>query len=72
MLYRQSVEKDKVKRRKVVEEIQKLLAEEIPMMLLYGEIDNTVYRPEKYNRWTTRYDHTKLAHPKLSYVIRPE
>lgn len=55
-----------------MEEIQKLLAEEIPMMLLYGEIDNTVYRPEKYNRWTTRYDHTKLAHPKLSYVIRPE
>ncbi|CAL7914927.1 ABC transporter substrate-binding protein [Fusobacterium necrophorum] len=72
LLYQQSIEKDKAKRKKVVEEIQKLLAEEIPMMLLYGEIDNTVYRPEKYNRWTTRYDHTKLDHPKLSYIIRPE
>jgi len=71
LLYQQSIEKDKGKRKKLVKEIQKILAEEIPMMLLYGEIDNTVYRPEKYNYWMARYDHTKLEHPKLSYIIRP-
>ena len=56
----------------MIYKIQEVLAEEIPMLLLYGEIENTVYRPEKYDYWTTRYDHTKLDHPKLSYVIRPK
>ena len=51
--------------------ISKILADEIPMLLLYGKMDNTVYRPAKYDRWTVRYDHAKLDHPKLSYIIRP-
>ncbi|MGF7109195.1 ABC transporter substrate-binding protein [Treponema pedis] len=71
LLYRQSVEKDAEKRKALIYSVQEILADEIPMLLLYGEIDNTVYRPAKYNKWTVRYDHTKLEHPKLSYVIRP-
>lgn len=71
LLYRQSIEKDPVKRKNLVYRIQEILAEEIPLLLLYGQVDNTVYRPKKYDGWTIRYDHTKLDHPKLSYVIRP-
>ena len=71
LLYRQSVEKNAKKRKELIYSVQEILADEVPMLLLYGEIDNTVYRPAKYDRWTVRYDHTKLDHPKLSYMIRP-
>ena len=72
LLSEQSTEKDVEKRKELIYKIQEVLAEEIPMLLLYGEVENTVYRPEKYDYWTTRYDHTKLDHPKLSYIIRPK
>ena len=72
LLFQQSIEKNPEKRKELIYKIQEVLAEEIPMLLLYGEIENTVYRPEKYDYWTTRYDHTKLDHPKLSYIIRPK
>ena len=57
-------------RKQLIYDVQKILADEIPMLLLYGKIDNTVYRPAKYDRWTVRYDHAKLDHPKLSYIER--
>ena len=72
LLSQQSTERDVEKRKELIYKIQEVLAEEIPMLLLYGEVENTVYRPEKYDYWTTRYDHTKLDHPKLSYIIRPK
>ena len=71
LLYRQSVERNAETRKQLIYSIQEILADEIPMLLLYGKMDNTVYRPAKYDRWTVRYDHAKLDHPKLSYIIRP-
>ena len=71
LLYRQSIERNAETRKQLIYSVQEILADEIPMLLLYGKIDNTVYRPAKYDRWTVRYDHTKLEHPKLSYMIRP-
>ena len=71
LLYRQSIERNAETRKQLIYSIQEILADEIPMLLLYGKIDNTVYRPAKYDRWTVRYDHAKLDHPKLSYIIRP-
>lgn len=40
------------------------------MFLLYGEIENIVYRLEKYDYWIIRYDYIKLDYFKLLYVIR--
>lgn len=71
LLYRQSVERNAETRKQLLYSVQEILADEIPMLLLYGKMDNTVYRPAKYDRWTVRYDHAKLDHPKLSYIIRP-
>ena len=70
LLYRQSVERNAETRKQLLYSVQEILADEIPMLLLYGKMDNTVYRPAKYDRWTVRYDHAKLDHPKLSYIER--
>ena len=70
LLYRQSIERNAETRKQLIYDVQEILADEIPMLLLYGKIDNTVYRPSKYDRWTVRYDHAKLDHPKLSYIER--
>ncbi|MBQ9238706.1 MAG: DNA-binding protein [Treponema sp.] len=70
LLYRQSIEPDTEKRKQLIYAVQELLAEEVPLLLLYGEIDNTVFRPAQYDGWTVRYDHTKMEHPKLSYIKR--
>ncbi|WP_449241089.1 ABC transporter substrate-binding protein [Desulfoscipio gibsoniae] len=67
---RQARELDPEKRKKTIFELQELIAEEVPMILLYGQVDNHVYRPAKYDGWMFRYDHTKTDHCKLSYLER--
>lgn len=70
LLDAQELERDPERRKELIFEIQKRIAEELPMAMLYGEIDNTVYKPAHYGGWTVQFDHTKPEHCKLSYLTR--
>lgn len=70
LIDRQSMEIDEVKRKELIFEIQSKIADEVPMILLHGAVDNFVFRPEHYDGWMFRYDHSKCDHNKLSYLIR--
>lgn len=66
----QASERDESARKEMIFDLQKLIADEIPMIMLHGALDNFVFRTETYNGWMFRYDHSKVDHNKLSYLIR--
>lgn len=70
LLTKQAIERDADARKAEVYEAQKLISEDVPMIMLYGAVDNFTYRPDKYAGWMCRYDHNKVDHNKLSYLIR--
>lgn len=70
LLDAQEVERDPRRRKEIVFEIQRRIAEELPVAMLYGEIDNTAYKPAHYDGWRIQYNHTKPEHCKLSYLER--
>lgn len=70
LLMAQSSEANYESRKEMVFKAQEIIADEVPVILLYGNHDINVYRPEKYDGWMTTYDHTKPMHPKLSFMIR--
>ena len=57
-------------RKEYIFEMQKIIAQEVPMIMLYSNHDNFVYRHDYYDGWYARFDHSKLDHNKLSYLIR--
>lgn len=71
LLEAQSIEPNIQTRHKMVNKIQELLYENVPMIMLVGAIDNFVYHPDHYDGWSTRYDHNKVDHVKLSYLEQP-
>lgn len=68
----QAIERDAVKRKEMIFELQKIIANEVPMVMLYSTVTYFVYQPEKYDRWMMiRYDHNQRCDfYKLSYVVR--
>ncbi|MBF4693021.1 DNA-binding protein [Fusibacter sp. Q10-2] len=66
----QATVKSGAERKEMIFEMQKLIAEDVPMIMLYSNDDNFVYRQEYYDGWFARFDHSKLDHNKLSYVVR--
>lgn len=64
----QVIELNKDIRKKMLFEMQKIIADELPLLSLFGPIDNFVYRPEKFNGWKCRYDQSKVDQNKLSFV----
>lgn len=70
LLKKQAVEQNKETRKDIIFEIQERIADEVPMVMLYGAMDNFVYRPATYDGWMFCYDHSKCDHNKLSYLIR--
>lgn len=66
----QRTEMDEAKRKELIDQLQEMIAEEVPMILLYGAVDNHLYRPAEYDGWMYRYDHNKTDHNKLSYLER--
>jgi len=58
------------KRMALIGEMQDIIAEDVPMIMLFSVNDNFVYRQDKYDGWFARFDHSKLDHNKLSYVIK--
>ena len=72
LLSKQATEQDAQVRQDMIDEVQDIISDQVPMILLFGAVDNFVYRQDKYDGWTCRYDHNKVDHVKLSYLIREE
>lgn len=70
LLYEQSMTLEDSARAILLNEAQMLIAEDVPMILLMSINDNFVYRQSHYSGWYARFNHSKLDHNKLSYVIR--
>lgn len=70
LIKQQATEQDEAKRKALIFEIQEKIANEVPMIMLHGALDNFVFRPAVYDGWMFRYDHSKCDHNKLSYLIR--
>ena len=66
----QAMEADADVRKEIIFELQERIADEVPMVILYGAVDNFVFKPTEYDGWMFRYDHSKCDHNKLSYLIR--
>ncbi|MDN5299957.1 MAG: peptide/nickel transport system substrate-binding protein, partial [Clostridiales bacterium] len=60
---------DENRRMTIIHEMQSLIAADVPMIMLYTNQDNFVYRASEYDGWYARFDHSKLDHNKLSYVV---
>ena len=72
LLREQATEQDAKARKDMIDEVQKIISDDVPMILLFGAVDNFVYRQDKYDGWRRRYDHNKVDHVKFSYLIREE
>jgi peptide/nickel transport system substrate-binding protein len=70
LLLEQQAAIDSGQRRKLVNRIQKLLAQLVPEIPLFYTTGYTVFRPEKYDGWMFMFDHHSLSHSKLSYLMR--
>lgn len=66
----QATARETAKRREMINEMQQIIADELPVIMLHGATDNFVFRTAKYDKWMFRYDHNKVDHNKLSYVSR--
>ncbi len=70
LLIQQKEEFNSENRRKLLYQVQTILAEDVPEIPLYYTSGYSVYRPEKYDGWMFMYDHHSLSHSKLSYLER--
>ncbi|MEA5084792.1 MAG: ABC transporter substrate-binding protein [Lachnospiraceae bacterium] len=70
LIAKQSVEQSEDAREEMIFDLQEKIADDVPMIMLFGATDNFVYRSETYDGWMFRYDHSKCDHNKLSYLIR--
>lgn len=70
LLENQAVEMSEKVRKETIYKIQEKIADDLPMIMLYGTVDNFVFRSEKHDGWMFRYDHSKCDHNKLSYLVR--
>lgn len=68
MCQKQLVEMDEAERKKIVFELQELIAEEVSQIPLYNTTGYIVYRPDKYDGWKYMFDHHEVTHNKLSYL----
>lgn len=65
---KQLTELDEQKRKAIVFELQKLIAEDLPQIPIYNTTDYVVYRPAKYDGWKYMFDHHELTHSKISFL----
>lgn len=72
LLSAQAIERDAASREEMIDEAQRIIAEEVPMVMLFGAVDNFVYRQDIFDGWMCRYDHNKVDHNKLTYLTQGE
>ncbi|HZK18540.1 MAG TPA: ABC transporter substrate-binding protein [Clostridia bacterium] len=70
LLTAQSGETNEEVRREMVNEIQEILAEDVPEIPLYFTTDYLVYDRDKYDGWMHICDHHEPTHNKLSFLER--
>jgi peptide/nickel transport system substrate-binding protein len=70
LLDAQAKEDNPEARKRIIYKAQKIISEEVPMIMLFGAVENYVYRHAKFDGWMCQYDSNKLDHSKLSYIIR--
>ncbi|WP_218188419.1 hypothetical protein [Desulfosarcina cetonica] len=70
LLNRQQTEIDPARRRQLIADIQRELAEQVPEIPLFYTTAYSIYRPARYDGWMFMYDHHSLPHGKLSYLTR--
>lgn len=69
LLDAQSKEINVEKRKEIVNEIQAMIADDVPMILLHSDIAIVAYDKTVSDAWTGVYDHSRIQHPKLSFVV---
>lgn len=67
---KQAVEQNGEERKELIFRMQEIIARDVPMIMLHGALDNFAYRSAQTPYWMGRYDHNKLDHNKLSYLVR--
>lgn len=67
---KQMAEMDNKKRHELVNELQQLVAEEVPALTVFNTQSYYVYRPAKFDGWMYMYDHHAAHHSKLTYLTR--
>lgn len=67
---KQLFETDLNRRKELIFQLQRELAEDVPEIPLYNTTGYSVYRPGKYDGWMFMFDHHSLSHSKLSYLER--
>jgi peptide/nickel transport system substrate-binding protein len=65
---KQLYEMNEAKRKKLIFELQELIAEELPQLPLYNTTGYIVYRPAKFDGWKYMFDHHEVTHNKLSFL----
>jgi len=63
-------ELDDGKRRQIVNEMQKILADDVPTIPLFYTTSYDVWTIPKYDGWMNMYDHHQRTHSKLSFLVR--
>ena len=67
---RELSELDDGKRRQIVNEMQKVLAQDVPTIPLFYTTSYDVWTIPKFDGWMNMYDHHARTHSKLSYLMR--
>lgn len=70
LLEKQQLEFNKEKRKKLLFEIQEILAEEVPEITLYFSVEHDVYRSDKYDGWVTTFDSRCPLNAIFSYLLK--
>lgn len=68
LLEDQLVETDEVARKEMVDRIQEIIAEDLPILPIWNTQSYFVYNSEVHDGWYFPFDHHVAEHPKLSYV----
>ncbi len=68
ILKQQAVELDPQKRKEQIYEAQEIIAEDVPLLMLMGDVEICVYDASKNDSWTTVYNHGRIYHPKQSFL----
>ena len=70
LLTEQRAEVNPEKRKLIINQIQQILAEDVPEIALFNNYYLYAYNVQKYDGWTYMFDHPVMEHAKLSYLKR--
>ena len=70
LLTEQRAEVNPEKRKLLINQVQQILAEDVPELPLFNNYYLYAYNAQKYDGWTYMFDHPVMEHAKLSYLQR--